>query len=65
MAVVLRIKKFACDFCGKDQDQTAWVFVGPNNICICSECVAECVQILLVTGHKEEKTPPTPPEEAA
>jgi ATP-dependent Clp protease ATP-binding subunit ClpX len=40
------VTKFGCDFCGKSQDDVASLIVGPKSVCICNECVAQCVQIV-------------------
>jgi hypothetical protein len=35
-----------CSFCNKDQATVRKLIAGPNNVCICDECVAVCVDIL-------------------
>jgi ATP-dependent Clp protease ATP-binding subunit ClpX len=33
-------------FCGKPQDDTRMLITGPDDVCICGECVALCVEII-------------------
>lgn len=46
---------YKCSFCGKTQEQTKRLIVGPNGVYICAECVALCREII------EEETPPPVP----
>jgi diguanylate cyclase (GGDEF)-like protein len=38
--------QLSCLFCGKPQDETRMLVAGPGDVCICSECVALCVEII-------------------
>ena len=35
-----------CSFCGKDQNEVERMLAGPNNICICNECVQLCYSLI-------------------
>ena len=35
-----------CSFCGKDQNEVDRMLAGPNNICICNECVQLCYSLI-------------------
>jgi ATP-dependent Clp protease ATP-binding subunit ClpX len=52
-----------CSFCGKTQKQVRRLIAGPVGICICTECVAVCTE-LLAEDTVEHPTPnlPTPRE---
>ena len=36
----------SCSFCGKEQHEVRHLIAGPPDVCICDECVTECVEIL-------------------
>lgn len=38
--------QLACDFCHKTQHQVSKLIAGPDAVCICDECVAECVKMI-------------------
>lgn len=38
--------KEVCSFCGKDESQVKQLIVGPNNLCICDECIKVCDSLL-------------------
>jgi len=46
-----------CSFCGKSQSQVKRMIAGPNDVQICSECVALCNQII---EKSEGETAPAP-----
>jgi hypothetical protein len=46
-----------CSFCGKGQGQVKRLIAGPNDVQICSECVALCNQII---EKAEGETAPAP-----
>src|SRR6185295_6903753 len=35
-----------CSFCHKDQASVRKLIAGPNNVCICDECIKVCVDIV-------------------
>lgn len=47
----------SCSFCGKSQTQVKRLIAGPNDVQICSECVALCNQII---EKAEGETAPAP-----
>jgi len=46
-------KESVCSFCGKSEREIGQIIHGPNSLCICNECVDQCVSILGM--GKEEK----------
>lgn len=38
--------KLRCSFCGKSQEQVRKLIAGPNDTCICDECVGLCSEIV-------------------
>lgn len=46
-------KQQHCSFCGRSGDEVEKIISGPNDLCICNECVDECVYIL---GRGEKNT---------
>lgn len=46
-------KQQHCSFCGRSGDEVEKIISGPNDLCICNECVDECVYIL---GRGEKST---------
>jgi ATP-dependent Clp protease ATP-binding subunit ClpX len=50
------VKRMACNFCGKSQDEVIVMIAGPNDIAICNECVELCAEI--VATYPKEKPPP-------
>jgi hypothetical protein len=62
-ALTFRRKKMAqqrertCSFCSKPQSQVKRMIAGPNDVQICSECVALCNQII---DRAEGETAPAP-----
>lgn len=46
-------KQQHCSFCGRSGDEVEKIISGPNDLCICNECVDECVYIL---GRGERNT---------
>jgi diguanylate cyclase (GGDEF)-like protein len=36
----------SCSFCGQPQDEIRTLVAGPGDVCICSECVALCAEII-------------------
>jgi ClpX C4-type zinc finger len=55
-----------CSFCNKDPADVRKLIAGPNNVCICDECVKVCVDIInddtRMTG--EAVDPPAPDSRA-
>lgn len=54
-----------CSFCGKTNDQVKRIIVGPNDACICNECIETCAN--LIENAPQEKIDeldkiPTPDE---
>ena len=49
---VAQPRERACSFCGKAQSQVKRMIAGPNDVQICSECVALCNQIIAETESK-------------
>ena len=45
---------FFCDFCRKSQDEVAQIIGGPDNIAICNECVAICVELIKEEEDKKK-----------
>jgi hypothetical protein len=43
---VVQPRERVCSFCGKAQSQVKRLIAGPNDVQICSECVALCNQII-------------------
>lgn len=43
---VAQSRERVCSFCGKAQSQVKRMIAGPNDVQICSECVALCNQII-------------------
>lgn len=39
-------KQEHCSFCGRGEDEVDRIISGPNKLCICNECVDQCVYIL-------------------
>lgn len=35
-----------CSFCGKTNDQVKRIIVGPNDACICNECIETCANLI-------------------
>ena len=33
---------YRCSFCGSANTKVEWLFVGPNGVAICTECLEEC-----------------------
>lgn len=59
------IKKMKCSFCGKTNDQVRRIIVGPNDACICNECIETCANLIAdnVNGDFDELDKiPTPDE---
>ena len=48
----MKVTRYACNFCGKTQDEVAHIVAGPG-VDICSECVALCVETLAVKAGVE------------
>lgn len=42
----MMVKRIACNFCLKSQDEVKLMIAGPNDIAICNECVELCVGIV-------------------
>lgn len=42
----LKLDKYICSFCGKDNEQVNKLITNGYNINICNECIALCVDIL-------------------
>lgn len=51
--IVEKVKTYACDFCGKHQDQVKALIAGMHNAMICDECVSGCVQIVSDQAGKQ------------
>ena len=45
--------KAFCSFCGMDKEEVKNLLVGKANVCICSDCVAACAEVL--SKESEEK----------
>ena len=39
-------KTYRCSFCGKNNAGVRHLIAGPNEVCICNDCVAKCNEIL-------------------
>lgn len=52
------VKRMACNFCKKSQDEVIVMIAGPSDIAICNECVALCVDI--VATYPKKDPPPAP-----
>ncbi len=46
MTSKLRLEAKVCSFCKRDQDEVDRLIAGPDQVCICSECVDLCKSIL-------------------
>lgn len=56
-------KILKCSFCGKYQDQVERMIAGPG-VCICSDCVSLCTNVLGEDEQKKQKhNPPPPPKQ--
>lgn len=55
--------KFACDFCGKDEDEAKVLVRGPRDVCICGECVDTSQAV--ISGKYDKPAKLSPAEEAA
>ncbi len=40
------LKELHCSFCGRSESEVAKIIAGPNDLCICNECIDECVFLL-------------------
>jgi len=55
-----RLEAKVCSFCKRDQDEVDRLIAGPDQVCICSECVDLCKSIL-----DQDQERPDRPEEAS
>lgn len=58
-------KKIKCSFCGKTNDEVRRIIVGPNDACICNECIETCANLIAdnaSTELNELENIPTPEE---
>lgn len=39
-------KALRCSFCGKTNDQVKRIIIGPDDVCICDECINTCAHLL-------------------
>lgn len=62
-------RRYACSFCGKDQEQVQRLIAGPGGVYICNECVSLCQEIIteehrggtaMTEAHKVQLPTPTP-----
>jgi hypothetical protein len=49
---VAQPRERVCSFCGKGQSQVKRMIAGPNDVQICSECIALCNQIIADAENK-------------
>lgn len=42
----IRLVKYACDYCGKGEDEVGILIVGLKDAAICSKCVQVCVDVI-------------------
>jgi len=49
-----------CSFCNKDQAAVRKLIAGPNDVCICDECVTVCVEIIKDDPQPNERRVETP-----
>lgn len=45
-------KAYVCSFCGKSHTEVSNLIAGPNDVCICDDCVGICVNILSQSKSK-------------
>lgn len=52
--------KYVCDFCGSHQDKVAKMFTSTDSdeVAICNDCVATCVEEILLKDIKKSFTDP-------
>ena len=53
------VSKFACDFCGRTQDEVKKLTTAHRHVAICDECVAICVDILAAPDEPKQTAIPT------
>ncbi len=41
-------KNYVCSFCGKEQGEAEKMIIGPQDACICDECIQVCLKMILI-----------------